>query len=106
MDGPVPVELTKRAEALVNDQGLPLGATESYPLPGVVTLIRLEPHTWTRDEGGALVQGCFRAASVYLPDRSLEPPEDPTSKLIGGLTIASLAVGIVATVASFKKERR
>jgi len=89
---------------MIGDQALPLGSTSSYPLPGVVTLIRLEPHTWRRNVDGQLEQGCFRSASVYLPEAErVEAPESPTSKLINRLTIASLAVGIVATFVSLRK---
>lgn len=92
---------------MVGDAVLPLGVTESYPLPGVTTLIRLEPHVWGRDESGNLVQGCFRAAGIYLPDTSpsangIVASASSTEKLIGGLTIVSLGVGIIATVASLR----
>ncbi|RPH62420.1 MAG: hypothetical protein EHM89_05620 [Acidobacteria bacterium] len=92
---------------MVDDPAVPLGTTESYPLPGVTTLIRLEPHSWSRNSDGDLVQGCFRAGGIYLPSGSpsaegITAPESSTNKLIGGLTIVSLAVGIAATVASFK----
>jgi len=107
-DGPIPDELGKRSQALVDDQSIPLGTTESYPLPGVTTLIRLEPHMWARDDKGDLVQGCFRAAGVYLPEQSpsaagISAEPDTASKVIAGLTIASLGVGIVATVRSLRK---
>jgi len=107
-DGPVPPELSRRAEALVGDQTLPLGTTESFPLPGVTTLLRLEPHVWQTNESGTPVQGCFRASSIYLPSQVVVAPEEKSSsdKLITGLTIASLGVGIVATVATFKFRKR
>ena len=41
-DGPVPEALLARAVALAADQSIPLGTTESFPLPGVTTLIRVE----------------------------------------------------------------
>lgn len=110
-DGPIPEAVTKRSKALVDEALVPLGTTESYPLPGVTALIRVEPHKWGRDASGALIQGCFRAASIYLPSRSpavetiTSPGIGTTTKLIGGLTVVSLTVGIIATVASFKKRR-
>lgn len=109
-DGPMPDVLAKRSKALVNDQSVPLGTTESYPLPGVTTLIRVEPHMWSRDETGNLVQGCFRAAGIYLPSaapsaESITAPISPTTKLIGGLTIVSLSVGIIATAVALKKKK-
>ena len=90
---------------MIDDPSVSLGATESYPLPGITTLIRVEPRVWGRNENGDLVQGCFRSAGIYLPSGSppaetAETPESPTNKLVGGLTVASLAVGIVATLAS------
>ena len=106
-DGPIPNALTARAQAMVSDTTLPLGVTESYPLPGVTTLIRLEPHLWMRDVEGNLVQGCFRAASVYLPSTAPEgagitpPVTSKVDKIIGVLTVVSLAVGTVATLASW-----
>jgi hypothetical protein len=108
-DGPIPDALAKRAQALVDDAAVPLGVTESYPLPGVTTLIRVEPRVWGRDEKGDLVQGCFRAGGVYLPSGSppaetiTSPEVSTTSKIIGALTIASLAVGTVATLATWGK---
>jgi hypothetical protein len=108
-DGPIPDALGKRAQALVDDQALPLGTTESYPLPGVTTLLRIEPHTWGRDENGNLVQGCFRATGVYLPSRApsaegISQGMSTTNKVIAGLTVVSLAVGIAATVRSLKQK--
>jgi hypothetical protein len=107
-DGPIPDALAKRSRALVDDQAIPLGTTESYPLPGVVTLIRIEPHIWSRSDGGELVQGCFRAGGIYLPSgapsaEGIMASESSTNKLIAGLTVVSLGVGIVATVVSFRK---
>jgi hypothetical protein len=104
-NGPLPEALAARAAAIASDVSLPLGVTESYPLPGVTTLIRLEPRVWGRDANGALVQGCFRAGGVYLPDaapseRISAPETDGTSKAVGIFTVISLAVGTVATLAS------
>lgn len=101
-DGPLPADLTKRAQAVVDDPSVPLGATESYPLPGVTVLIRIEPRLWSRDAQGNLVQGCFRSAGIYLPSgtMAITPPTttDSTSKVVGWLTAASLVVGIGATI--------
>ena len=66
-DGPVPDALAARATAIAADQTVPLGTTESYPLPGVTTMIRVEPRVWGKDASGAPVQGCFRSSIVYLP---------------------------------------
>jgi hypothetical protein len=107
-DGPVPPDLLARATAVSSDQSVPMGATESYPLPGVVTLLRVESRVWGRDASGNLVQGCWRAAGIYLPAAAaavaptVTPPEptDNTAKAVGILTVVSLAVGTVATVAS------
>jgi len=106
-DGPVPDALAKRATSVAADTSVPLGTTESYPLPGVVALIRVEPHAWARDAGGNLVQGCFRAGAIFLPSGAaagagVTPPTDGTSKVVGVLTVVSLAVGTVATIASMK----
>jgi hypothetical protein len=106
-DGPVPDALATRAQAIAADQAVPLGATESFPLPGVTTLIRVEPHAWGRDAQGALVAGCFRAGAIFLPSGTADgagitpPQESGSGKLVAGLTVASLAVGIIATLASF-----
>lgn len=104
-DGPIPEALGKRAQALANDVGVPLGTTESYPLPGVTTLIRVEPRVWRREANGELVQGCFRSGGVYLPSGAptehVTPPSDKTSKVVGVLTAGSLVVGIIATLASW-----
>jgi hypothetical protein len=104
--GPIPDALLKRAQALVDDSTVPLGATESYPIPGVTTLIRVEPRVWSRDAQGNLQQGCFRSAGVYLPDApAVTPPTaDGTSKLVGWLTAASLAVGTVATIVTMRRK--
>ncbi len=100
-DGPVPAELTKRAQALIADAAVPLGTTESYPLPGVTTMLRIEPHAWSRDAQGGLVQGCFRAAGIYLPSGTPEGAAASSSKwekAVTVLTVASLVVGIGATL--------
>ena len=109
-DGPVPDGLAKRAQAIAADQNVPLGSTESYPLPGVVVLIRVEPRVWGRDAQGNLVQGCFRTGGIFLPSGapnagSITAPttSDSTSKLVGVLTVVSLAVGTAATIAHWKK---
>jgi hypothetical protein len=104
-DGPLPEALAKRAQAFSDDQSAPLGTTESYPLPGVTVLLRVEPHVWGRDAQGTLVQGCFRAGAIFLPSGApavpaITAPQEGSGKLIAGLTVASLAVGIIATVAS------
>ena len=109
-DGPMPDVLAKRSKSLVDDQSVPLGTTESYPLPGVTTLIRLEPHLWSRDETGNLIQGCFRAAGIYLPSaapsaETITAPMSGTTKLIGGLTVVSLSVGIIATAVALRKRK-
>lgn len=95
-------------QAIVDNASMSLGSTESYPLPGVTALVRLEPHVWARDAQGALVQGCFRSAGVYLPEGSsggLSPPDEGSSlsKTIAVLTVASLAVGTAATLATWGK---
>jgi hypothetical protein len=88
------------------DASIPLGTTESYPLPGVTTLIRIEPHVWGRDPQGTLVQGCFRAGGIYLPSGTPEgtagitPPESKINKAITVFTLASLVAGTIATVSS------
>jgi len=109
-DGPIPDEVMKRSKALV-DSTIPLGTTESFPLPGVTVLIRVEPHKWARDPSGALIQGCFRAGGIYLPYGSVSaetltaPSFSPTTKIIGGLTVVSLSVGIIATIVSLRRKK-
>lgn len=109
-EGPLPDALAKRAQALVADQALPLGSTESFPLPGVMTLIRVEPRVWGKNDKGELVEGCFRAGGVYLPSESAEgagvtPPQTTsrTEKIVGVLTAISLVVGTAATIAAWGK---
>jgi hypothetical protein len=110
VDGPVPDALAKRARAIAADAALPLGSTESFPLPGVTTLIRVEPRIWGHDDQGNLVQGCFRVGGVYLPSDTADgagaaPPESDSklNRTIGVLTVLSLAVGTVATLTSWGK---
>lgn len=108
-DGPVPDALAKRAQAIANDLTAPLGVTESYPLPGVVTLIRVEPRVWGRDAQGNLVQGCFRTGGIFLPSGApaassiVAPSTGSVDKTVGVLTAISLAVGTVATVVTMRK---
>lgn len=103
-EGPIPDALAQRAKAVIDDPAVPLGTTESYPLPGVTTLIRIEPRVWARDEQGNLVQGCFRSAGIYLPSGAPEgagvtpPSSSGWDKAIAVLTVASLAVGTAATL--------
>lgn len=112
-DGPIPDALAARAQAVAADATIPLGATESYPLPGVTTLIRVEPRVWGRDAAGNLVQGCFRTGGVFIPDGApdaagITPPSTSSraEKVITALTIASLSVGTIATVVSLRRRRR
>ena len=105
-DGPVPDVLAKRAVAFAADPDIPLGSTESYPLPGVTTLIRVEPHAWGRDDKGNLIQGCFRAGMVFLPEgQSATPGKDGSGwdKAVAIGTVISLAVGTAATLYSWGK---
>jgi hypothetical protein len=102
--------LAQRAKAVIDDPAVPLGATESFPLPGVTTLIRIEPRVWGRDEKGDLVQGCFRAAGIYIPAGAPEgagitPPSSKSGwdRAIAVLTVASLAVGTAATLHGWSK---
>lgn len=108
-DGPVPDALAQRSAALVADQTVPLGTTESFPLPGVVTLIRIEPRIWDRDAQGALIQGCFRVGGLYLPAASESVPaaaatQGGLDRTVGWLTAGSLVVGIAATLATWGKK--
>jgi hypothetical protein len=104
-DGPVPDSLGARAKALTDDTSIPLGTTESFPLPGVTTLLRLEPRLWSRDTQANLVEGCFRSTGIYLPSSSagaVSPPSETSlTKTVGVLTAASLLVGIVASLAAW-----
>jgi hypothetical protein len=107
-DGPVPDALTARATALAADPAVPLGTTESYPLPGVTTLVRVESRAWNRDSQGDLVEGCFRASGIYLPLEAagVTAPTDGLSRTISILTAASLAAGTLATVVALRGGRR
>lgn len=105
----MPAALSARASALVADPTVPLGATESYPLPGVTTLVRVEPHTWNRDAQGNLVAGCFRAGGIYLPSGAAAgagvtapAADEGLNRTVGILTAVSLAVGTAATIAAWK----
>jgi len=106
-DGPVPDALSQHAQALAADQSVALGATESYPLPGITTLIRIEPRVWGRDAQGTLVEGCFRTGGIYLPAESTSAAAvapsstDELTKTVGILTAVSLAVGTAATLAAW-----
>jgi hypothetical protein len=106
VDGPVPEALTKRAAAFAADPTIPLGSTESYPLPGVTVLLRVEPRIWSRDAQGNLIEGCFRSESgIFLPTEGVTPPEKGGGweRAIAVLTVASLAVGTAATLYSWGK---
>lgn len=105
-DGPVPEALGQHAAAFAADADVPLGSTESYPLPGVTALIRIEPRLWGRDAEGKLVQGCWRSTGIYLPSgEGVTPPEKGGGwdKAIAVLTVASLAVGTAATLYTWGK---
>jgi hypothetical protein len=100
----------KRAQALSLDETVALGSTESYPLPGITTLIRVEPRVWGRDDQGNLVQGCFRTGGIFLPAGAAEgagvtAPESRSGweRAATVLTVASLAVGTVATLVTWGK---
>jgi hypothetical protein len=108
-DGPMPEGLAQHAERLAVDQSVPLGTTESHPIPGITTLIRVEPRVWARDEQGSLVKGCFRTGVVYLPSgtpavtTTIAPPMSKMAKAAMTLTVVSLTVGIAATLARWGK---
>lgn len=103
-DGPIPDALAKRAAAFAGDLSIPRGATESYPLPGVTVLIRIEPRIWSRDDKGNLIQGCFRVGGIYLPAPSVTAPQDSgVNKAVGVFTVISLAVGTAVTLANWKR---
>lgn len=59
------------------------------------------------------MEGCFRATGVYLPAETTPvnqviPPSTDSSglaKVIGVLTVLSLVVGTVATVASWQSKK-
>jgi hypothetical protein len=118
LDGPVPPPLAARATALAGDGATPLGATESFPLPGVTALLRVEARAWLRGADGSLTEGCFRVGGVYLPADS--PPAGPPRSRDGGgswtrtvaiLTAVSLGVSLLATLSSWafskvSKDRR
>jgi hypothetical protein len=105
LDGPVPPPLAARATALASDGSVPLGATESFPLPGVTALLRVEARAWLRGADGALAEGCFRVGGVYLPDDSgltaPAPRDEGWSRTVAILTAASLGVGLLATLSSW-----
>jgi len=106
MDGPVPDALAKRSQTLVDDPSVPLGTTESYPLPGVMVLVRIEPHAWGRDAQKNLIPGCFRAGGLYLPSAApaVGSTTDGWTKAVAVFTVASLVVGTVATLATWAKK--
>lgn len=111
LDGPIPDALAQRAQAIASDPSVPLGVTESYPLPGVITLMRVEPRVWGHDASGALVQGCFRVGGIYLPigtpNVGVVAPSTTTDGLartIGWLTAGSLVIGTAATIATWGKK--
>lgn len=110
-DGPVPDGLAARAAALATDPTALLGATESYPLPGVVTLIRVEPRVWGK-QGDSLVQGCFRVSGIYLPSDAasgagtIAPTSDRWTRIATIATVISLTVGTAATLAAWEGRKK
>lgn len=106
-DGPIPHALQARAADLAAQAEI--GAAEHFQLPGVVTLIRVEPRAWKRDENGTVVQGCFQTGVVYLPAPTeviIPPEKGGLTRLeiaVAVLTVVSLGVGIAATISSWGK---
>lgn len=112
-DGPVPTGLLQRAQTMVENQGLPLGATQSFPLPGVMALIMVEPRAWGRDAQGAFTPGCFRAAGIYLPahpprsnESTAKSSGDRLATAVNIFTVVSLGIGIVASLVTWGKKKR
>jgi len=108
VDGPVPSALANRGIDMALDPGVPMGATESFPLPGVVALLRVETHVWGPDPGsaGKIVAGCFRVTGVYLPAETttlVQPVtrESDWTKVAAVLTAVTLSIGLAATLASW-----
>jgi len=108
-DGPVPDALAQRARAMAADASVAMGASENFPLPGVVALLRVEPRVWVRDSSNALVEGCFRVGAVYLPSESPATVQAPAvadvesvwTKAAAILTAVTLGTGIIATLSSW-----
>ena len=105
----MPEALAQHAERMAADQAVPLGTTESHPIPGITTLIRVEPRVWARDAQGTLIQGCFRVGTIYLPSgtpaimTATAPSMSRMEKAVLVLTAASLTVGITATLVRWGK---
>lgn len=105
----MPPDLLERSRQVAES---PIGTTESFPIPGVTTLIRSEPHVWGYDDSGALVKGCFQSGGVYVPtghETVIAPERSGPSRLeitVGVLTVLSLAVGTAATLSAWKKKKR
>ncbi len=81
------------------DQSVALGATASYPLPGVMALVRVEPHVWAGN-----LEGCFRVGAIFLPDTSAPvavSSNDKLTRTVYILTAVSLVVGTLATIATW-----
>ena len=114
LDGPVPDVLARAAADLAADSSVPVGATTNYALPGVVVLLRVEPHVWGPDGAGKLVAGCFRACGVYVPvvpgDPSVQPPtvvrESPWTRTAAILTVFTIAGGILASLVPWGAPKR
>lgn len=109
-DGPVPDALAKRATDLAMDASVPMGTTESFPLPGVAALIRVETHVWGPDGAGKLAAGCYRVAGVYLPleKATLVQPvtrESTWTKTAAILTAVTLSIGLAATLTSWASSK-
>jgi hypothetical protein len=109
-DGPIPDALAQRAQTMAMDTAVPMGTVESFPLPGVVALIRVETHVWGPDGAGKLAAGCYRVAGLYLPveKRTLVQPvtrESTWTKTAAVLTAVTLSIGLAATLTSWASSK-
>ena len=63
-----------------------------------------------RSDQGQLIQGCFRAGGIYLPIYTAEkitpPTTDKLTKAVNVLTVISLAIGTVATLAALGRRKK
>jgi hypothetical protein len=102
IDGPIPPDILSYCTTAAANMSLPLGYQTSLAVAGKSAIIaQIEPHPWTHNAQGQVVQGCYHACGLYISTSSpVVPPAAATGgNSVGGILFA-VAMGMGAVVSA------